>query len=175
MAQTGSVWKKWVTLTDRGDELGSKLYSGSPIYAYVSGFKMSGKSNYGYDPRVMSGLDYIGSAVGSAYRENLAQNSYTSFENNMIDINGNWTTDLGSVQDGGAYILTPYKILVLATSGRRFFLKDERVIEQMVIESGSTTFSEHGIPVVITDYNFDYNSSNLNNVPWSLKMREDRA
>jgi TfoX/Sxy family transcriptional regulator of competence genes len=174
MAQTGSVWVKWITLTDRDTVVGSRLFGGSPIYAYSVMFKMTGKSNYGNDPRIMPTIDYINNVPGSVYRENLGRNSYTGYENSVINLAGNWTTDLGSTTDMGDKLLTPYKMVLLATSGKQLYLKDERVIEQMIVESGSTFYTEYGMPVVIDTWSFDYSNINLNLVSWTLTLKEDK-
>lgn len=174
--QNGSVWVNWITLQDRDSTATNQLFSGSLIYCYVNDVSFTGKIEQATKNKIMPDMDYIGSASGSVWSAAISNNSFTGVQNHAITLKGNWTTDLGSYDSTGTVpLLTPYKMIILATSGKTFYLNDERIIKQIIVESGSVFYPEYGIPVVITDYSIGANSTNTNSVGWSMTIREDKV
>jgi len=173
--QSGSVWNRWVTLTDLGDSLGSKLFGGSMIYCFCNDFSLGGEVSHSINSNTMVAMDYFGSPVGSVWTAAIVNNNFTGVQNHSVTLKGNWTTDLGSHSPSGIEFLTPYKLILMATSGRTFYLQDERVIEQIRLESNESFYGSSGMPIVITNYSLNYGKRDNNNVTWNITVREDKV
>lgn len=172
MYQSGSILHRWVTLQDL-DSTGSKLYGGSLIYGFGGKVSISGKVNFGYNNKTMQDNDNLITLPGSTWNSQIANNSYTGGENHIIRIDGTWTTDL--VAEAGEVILSPYKIFVLAQSGKTLRLKNERTIRNFTDESPNLDLYVQGMPVVILDYAFDESPNKEGVVYWSMTLREDKV
>lgn len=177
VGQDETVWNTFVTLQDLDSVSGSRLFRGERIYCLTNDFSFGGKAVYGTPNTQMVSMNYIdpGSNIGSVWNDALGYNTFTGTENHLISLTGTWSTDFGSVNTMGS-VLTPYKILVFGTCGKRLYLTDERVITQIAIESGSQLYGNGlGIPVVVHNYSLKYSKRDNNMVNWSLTLREDKV
>ena len=170
--QLGSEFRFWVTLQDRGT---NPLWDGSPVYIYCNDETFTMDSVHGMRSRLMPGTpNFVDNNVGEEWNKLKVNNSWVGVVNPKAFINAGWVTDLGSYTDGGSPILTPYKLMVMAASGRTFYLNDERIIKQISIESGGQFYPEFGAPVVIDDFNIKVDMKSTNRVNMNINFREDK-
>lgn len=171
----GSVWNAWITIQDRGT---NPLFGGSKIYVFCDDETFGGDILKGNKPKLMPFLpDYNGSNVGSVWQNTIANTSFTGVNNHKIVLQCRWAVGLGSYGTNGFSepILTPYKTIILATSGRQFYLNDERIINQIALESGSQFYGQYGVPITIDNYSFtSRRSGDLNIVGINLTITEDK-
>lgn len=172
--QNGSVFKNFVTLQDRGT---NPLFSGSLVYAFVSEESYVLGIKNGMQDIVLPPMpDFVGSNVGSVWDNMIAYNSFAGIQNPKITLQGTWVTDVGSYGQSGEPILTPYKLTIMAASGRTFYLNDERIIKNMIIESGSQLYSEYGIPIKLGAPSIrSAAGEGMNQVRWSVPVTEDKV
>lgn len=178
MVTLGSIWNFSVTIKDCDTATGSRLFGGSSITCFVSEMTFGGKIEQASANNVLPNIDYVGSNVGSTWYDAITNNSFTGVNNHEITLRGNWTVDIGSYFNGAlaSPVLSPYKILILATSGKTFYLNDERIIRQIAYESANQFYNVgSGVPVVITDYSMNVTKRDNNLVSWSLSLREDKV
>lgn len=172
---TGINWNTWVTIQDRSS---SPLFGGSKIYLFCDNESFGGNINKGVSTKIMPTVpNYVGSNVGSVWQNMIGQQSFTGINNHKITLQARWSVGLGSYGTAGVSepILTPYKTIILATSGRQFYLNDERIINQIALESGSQFYGKYGIPITIDDYSFvAISSKDQNIVGINLTITEDK-
>lgn len=172
---TGLNWNTWVTLQDRGT---NPLFGGSKIYVFCDNETFGGNINKGIATKTMPTVpNYNGSNVGSVWQNMIGGQSFTGVNNHKITLQARWSTGLGSYGTNGFSepILTPYKTIILATSGRQLYLTDERIITQIALESGSQFYGQYGVPIAIDDYSFvAIRSKDENIVGINLTITEDK-
>lgn len=172
---TGLNWNTWVTLQDRST---NPLFGGSKIHLFCDNETFGGNILKGVAQKTMPRLpDYVGSNVGSVWQNSIGPQSFTGVTNHKITLQARWSVGLGSYGTAGFSepILTPYKTIILATSGRQLYLSDERIITQIALESGSQFYGQYGIPVAIDDYSFvAISSKDKNIVGINLVLTEDK-
>jgi len=179
----------FLTITDYT----GSLFAGSHVVCYANKFNMSGKNILGTKPFTMKDTAMItddNSNLGSNYDRRKGYISYQGFNNPVLRISGNWT---GSSNDGlgagsemvnptsgvelGSPILTPYKIIKFAISnGGPYYLNEKRLTQTMigVQGTGSALYSASGIPVIVDDWQIDFDMNSENNIKWSMSFTEDK-
>ena len=171
--QLGSEFKFIVKMRDR--DVANPLWGGSPIYVFCNDQSFSMDVTLGMRTKTMPpSPDFVNNNVGSEWDNLKVNNSYVGINNPIMSLQATWVTDLGSYTSGGDPILTPYKLMIMAASGKTFYVEDERVIRQISIESGEQFYPSYGAPFCIDDFNIKTDYKSTNRVNMNINLREDK-
>lgn len=167
----------------------SPLFDGSAVYCYVRSAVIGGQNTIdpqtrpNQDPEVVSADN---SDIGSMWNRRKATLQYTTADNMQITLAGGWTTNengatIGSELSNGTVILSPHKIMRMATSGRTFHLRGGTAIQYLIDGEKSHTslgssfyVSGSGIPVTVAAWSVEDLAAEKEYVTWTMSFIEDK-
>lgn len=153
-SQTGNVLKSWVRFTDRTTPTSQALFNGSSIYMFgaeqtfaldtlrgVKSIPMPDMPNY---------VNTSGLGISGSWNNMKGPVSFSGIQNPKMNITCNWTSDLVN-NDDTKILMNPYIAIMLASSGRRLYLEDERIVNAIKTwdTNSSNTMYPNGMPIVI--------------------------
>ena len=173
LLQNKPTWSRIVTIQDLS--FIEPLFGAQPVYCLCDEDTLSGDVFITHKPNVNPPVPNFSNtgSINDTVNNLVVHNSYAGINNPGFEMKGRWSMDLGSYTDTGSAILTPYKILVMALSGKTFYVKDENIIEQIKLESNNNLFA-NGIPVNIKSYSLKASSRKKGLVEWSIVFDMDR-
>ncbi len=179
--QTGTPLKSFVKMTDRTTPSSQALFNGSPVYLHaaeqtmaVDAIKATRSKPMPSMPDLLAASKYTSGMSGS-FNDMKGPTSFMGINNPKMTVQCTWSSDLVNTYND-KLLMNPYIALLMVSSGRRFYLEDERIVNAIKTWDLNTTNTMYpnGMPVTIDSLTFGASARDRSMTTINFTLTEDK-